>query len=320
MGIVTKAVKAAAKKRLAAAAKKKAAEAAARAKAAKARAAAKKESNLSPKARPSVPLRNKADDEARAKVDKAAAGLKGSGESLSSKLRKEAKANAAKAGPKKTGGTKGKEKDTPEAAEADRKTYSQKQKTRTAKSDQAATQRKASIAKKATVSKTDIQQANTKRELDAYENKVNDMPAGNIKTMLKKVIKAKRKEFQDMQAAEVDKVGRKSSQANRDKKMKGKVSLAPDMDFNKGGMPMVMKDGKKVPAYAADGIGKMNKGGMAMKKPTTKMMAGGMAAKKKPAAKKMMAGGMAKKKMMAGGMTKSNYMYGGMAKKPKAKK
>jgi len=321
MGIVTKAVKAAAKKRLAAAAKKKAAEAAARAKAAKARAAAKKESNLSPKARPSVPLRNKADDEARAKVDKAAAGLKGSGESLSSKLRKEAKANAAKAGPKKTGGTKGKEKDTPEAAEADRKTYSQKQKTRTAKSDQAATQRKASIAKKATVSKTDIQQANTKRELDAYENKVNDMPAGNIKTMLKKVIKGKRKEFQDMQAAEVDKVGRKSSQANRDKKMKGKISLAPDMDFNKGGMPMVMKDGKKVPAYAADGIGKMNKGGMAMKKkPTTKMMAGGMAAKKKPAAKKMMAGGMAKKKMMAGGMTKSNYMYGGMAKKPKAKK
>ena len=61
MGIVTKAVKAAAKKRLAAAAKKKAAEAAARAKAAKARAAAKKEYNLSPKARPSVPLRNKAD-------------------------------------------------------------------------------------------------------------------------------------------------------------------------------------------------------------------------------------------------------------------
>ena len=55
-----------------------------------------------------------------------------------------------------------------------------------------------------------------------------------------------------------------------------------------------MKDGKKVPAYAADGIGKMNKGGMAMKKPAKKMMAGGMA-KKKPAAKKMMGGGMAKK-------------------------
>mgnify|MGYP000117803856 CR=1 FL=1 len=91
-----------------------------------------------------------------------------------------------------------------------------------------------------------------------------------------------------------------------------------------GGMPMVMKNGKKVPAYAADGVGKMNVGGMAKKKPAAKMMAGGMA-KKKPAAK-MMAGGMTKKKpaakMMAGGMSKkSGYMYGGMAKKkPAAKK
>ena len=74
-------------------------------------------------------------------------------------------------------------------------------------------------------------------------------------------------------------------------------------------MPMTMKNGKKVPSYAADGVGKMNKGGMAKKKPAAKMMAGGMA-KKKPAAK-MMAGGMSKK---------SGYMYGGMAKKPAAKK
>jgi len=74
-------------------------------------------------------------------------------------------------------------------------------------------------------------------------------------------------------------------------------------------MPMTMKNGKKVPTYAADGVGKMNMGGMAKKKPAAKMMAGGMA-KKKPAAK-MMAGGMSKK---------SGYMYGGMAKKPAAKK
>jgi hypothetical protein len=33
----------------------------------------------------------------------------------------------------------------------------------------------------------------------------------------------------------------------------------------KGGMPMAMKDGKKVPAFAADGKGKMASGGMAMK-------------------------------------------------------
>lgn len=32
-----------------------------------------------------------------------------------------------------------------------------------------------------------------------------------------------------------------------------------------GGMPMVMKDGKKMPAFAADGEGKMKKGGVAKK-------------------------------------------------------
>ena len=35
------------------------------------------------------------------------------------------------------------------------------------------------------------------------------------------------------------------------------------MKMADGGMPMVEKDGKKVPAFAADCIGKMKKGGMA---------------------------------------------------------
>jgi hypothetical protein len=35
------------------------------------------------------------------------------------------------------------------------------------------------------------------------------------------------------------------------------------MKMAEGGMPMVMKDGKKVPSFAADGVGKMAKGGMA---------------------------------------------------------
>jgi len=35
------------------------------------------------------------------------------------------------------------------------------------------------------------------------------------------------------------------------------------MKMNEGGLPMVEKDGKKVPAFAADGKGKMAKGGMA---------------------------------------------------------
>ena len=45
--------------------------------------------------------------------------------------------------------------------------------------------------------------------------------------------------------------------------------------YNKGGsMPMVMKDGKKVPAYAADGVGKMNMGGMASNKMMKKSLWG----------------------------------------------
>ena len=292
MGILTKAAKAAAKaaraasaaKRATAKEKKKAAEVAARAKAAKARAADKKQqaaldsyddfssdssyfSGSGPTPKKSAPKRNKADDAARAKADKAAEGLKGSGESLSTKLRKEAKAKADKAGPKKTGATPGKKKDTPKKAETARKAAGQRKKDRDAKTAQATTQRKGSIAKKATVSKTDIEQAKTKRSLDAYENKVNDMPAGNIKTMLKKMIKAKRDAFEKMQAREKDTVVIKSTIAARAKKMKDKVSLSrfdpkkADKDLNRGGLA------KK----------KMMGGGMAK----TGYMYGGMAKKKK---------------------------------------
>ncbi len=52
-----------------------------------------------------------------------------------------------------------------------------------------------------------------------------------------------------------------------------------------GGMPMVEKEGKMIPAFAADGKGKMNMGGMAKPKMYNK---GGMAncgASMKPAQK-----------------------------------
>jgi len=101
----------------------------------------------------------------------------------------------------------------------------------------------------------------------------------------------------------------KEIKASYNKNKGGPVTKKPKGAYAAGGMPMVMKGGKKVPAFAADGVGKMNMGGMAAKKKkpaAKKMMAGGMATKKKPAAKKMMAGGMTKK---------SGYMYGGMAKK-----
>lgn len=48
----------------------------------------------------------------------------------------------------------------------------------------------------------------------------------------------------------------------------------------KGKMKMVKKGGKSVPAFAADGIGKMKEGGMAMKSSTDKM---GRAVKRKSA-------------------------------------
>ena len=67
--------------------------------------------------------------------------------------------------------------------------------------------------------------------------------------------------------------------------------------YAKGGLKMVKKNGKMVPFYAADGVGKMYGGGMAMKKKG--MAKGGM--KKKGYAK----GAMMKKKGMAkGGMKK----------------
>jgi hypothetical protein len=76
-----------------------------------------------------------------------------------------------------------------------------------------------------------------------------------------------------------------------------------------GGMPMVKKDGKMVPSFAADGVGKMKAGGAAgMMKP--KMAAGGGMMKAKMAA----SGGMMKPKMAAGGgmMRSKMGMSGGI--------
>jgi len=74
-----------------------------------------------------------------------------------------------------------------------------------------------------------------------------------------------------------------------------------------GSLPMVMKDGQKVPAFAADGKGKMNKGGVAMKKMASGGLAGGhksadgIASKGKTKAKQITMGG-----MKTGGMAKMN--------------
>lgn len=70
-----------------------------------------------------------------------------------------------------------------------------------------------------------------------------------------------------------------------------------------GKMPMVMKDGKKIPAFAADGKGKMKAGGK-----TTKYM-------KKGGKAKMMKGGKTTKYMAKGGKTTKYMAKGGKTSK-----
>ena len=59
-------------------------------------------------------------------------------------------------------------------------------------------------------------------------------------------------------------VGQEFNKADKGKTFKeGGTMKKMVKKMNDGGMPMVEKDGKKVPAFAADGKGKMKKGGMA---------------------------------------------------------
>ena len=59
------------------------------------------------------------------------------------------------------------------------------------------------------------------------------------------------------------------------------MAMKKKKGYAKGGakMPMVKKNGKMIPAFAADGKGKMNKGGMSKKK--VGMKNGGMSKMKK---------------------------------------
>ena len=60
-------------------------------------------------------------------------------------------------------------------------------------------------------------------------------------------------------------VGKEFNKADKGKTFKegGDMKKMNMGGYADGGMPMVMKDGKKVPTFAADGVGKMKKGGMA---------------------------------------------------------
>ena len=96
-----------------------------------------------------------------------------------------------------------------------------------------------------------INEPNTRQGKTEFFNKGGDMKES--KAMVKKEI------------GFMKKAGAPKSMIKHEKAEMGMKKMAS------GGMPMVMKDGKKVPAFAADGEGKMKHGGMAKK-----MMGGGM--------------------------------------------
>jgi hypothetical protein len=137
-------------------------------------------------------------------------------------------ADAPKVGPRKT------PKDTPAKADAERMGAAERMKNRKAAEAQRATQRSSSINKR-TVSAEDIRQANTASQFATMQRRIDDMDSGMRKSAMQKMLDAQRKQFEDMQSAEVDRAGRKAAQSARDRKMKGKVTL-PEMPFSKGGM------------------------------------------------------------------------------------
>ena len=134
------------------------------------------------------------------------------------------------------------------------------------------------LAMSAYRSMTDKQRANEKSDaFKAYDK--DQITYKEYETIVERVDAAN--------AAESQKMTTKMQQGAADKRA-AKPTLSemsegtPDSSYNKGGMakkkkkkgamykdggmPMVMKNGKKVPAFAADGVGKMMKGGMAKKK------------------------------------------------------
>jgi hypothetical protein len=78
------------------------------------------------------------------------------------------------------------------------------------------------------------------------------------------------KDFNDADKGKFSKGG--DTMAKMNAGMMAIMAKKKPMKMADGGMPMVMKDGKKVPAFAADGKGAMKHGGN-----VKKMMGGGMA-------------------------------------------
>ena len=130
----------------------------------------------------------------------------------------------------------------------------------------------------------------------------------------KKMVK---KEVSFMKAKGAPKSMMKHEMAEAGMKRGGKTKKMAMGGYADGGMPMVMKDGVKVPAFAADGKGKMAKGGMAMKK----MANGGMTSMGKVKTAAPSKDGVAMKGKTKGTMVKmsgsTGMKNGGMSKMKK---
>jgi hypothetical protein len=109
------------------------------------------------------------------------------------------------------------------------------------------------------------------------------------------------KDFNDADKGKFSKGG--DTMAKMNAGMMAMMAKKKPMKMAAGGMPMVMKDGKKVPAFAADGKGAMKHGGS-----VKKMNMGGMA---KGGSASSRADGVATKGKTKGTMIKMNK--GGMA-------
>ena len=108
------------------------------------------------------------------------------------------------------------------------------------------TQKKGSIAKKMTVSKEDIKQATTARELDSVQRRIDNMKDGLIKKSMQAMLDRQRKAFEKMQADEVDAASRKSAQSASDRKeFKGYKPENPFEGMKKGGMAKKRKNYNK---------------------------------------------------------------------------
>lgn len=162
------------------------------------------------------------------------------------KAKKAAKA-AEKAAQKSLGGdtaTRGKPKDTPKKAEADRKAAAARAKERKRQENIRTSESKSSINKSRNVSKADVMAANTAAMFRDMQKRIDDMPDGMRKKMMSDLLTAQEKKFKSEQGAELDTMTRKQQQSARDRKeFKGYTPKSP---FAKGGMAkkrMAYKDG-----------------------------------------------------------------------------